>query len=217
MKLDLASLKQDKGAWNIILWNITPFLGVIFLHWAPLSVFVYYSLETIVIGIFNIFRLIAVYYYGRQEDAENNPGNMGILAIPAFAFAYGLAAWVQLISFMSIAGLIEVNGNNNLVQAFDLILDQQGRYILFGLFVVSNAYAFVNDFILPGEYAKRNMTEQMAEPFIRVIASQAAVLVGAALFVMFGNLGLLVCFAVIKTFFDLYLRKYNAAIIIGWE
>ncbi len=99
--------KLDKNSIPVILWNLFPFLGVLFLNWKPESVFICYALETIVVGGFNVFRMVAVYYYGLPPKPDET-GVTGLAMIPfllftiSFLCSYSLpfsfqAVWVQVL------------------------------------------------------------------------------------------------------------------------
>ncbi len=210
--------KLDKSAWNIILWNLTPYWGVYFLHWNPLTVFICYALETIVIGIFNAFKLTAVYYFGKEDEENTVIGGVG--AIPIFITSYGLLAYIHLVMFFALSGYQEQfagRKEGNVIVALNYFMDDRTTFLALGVFVVSNAYAFVNDFILTQKYVTISMNEQFTEPFPRVIISQLVVFGGMFLYLLF-NESMVIVFVLtsLKIFFELYLRKHKAADIFGW-
>lgn len=138
--------KLDKGSIPIILWNLTPILGAIFLHWKPESVFICYALETIVIGIFNVFRLTAVYYYG-LPPAPDETGVTGLGIIPFFIFHYFFFVFVQLSLFFPLSGNDGFGPLGAIKHTIKFAADKTTNIAL-AAYVVNCGFAFVNDFIL---------------------------------------------------------------------
>ena len=90
----LQAPKLDKNTIPIILWNVFPVAGVFLLGWKPESVFICYALETIVVGIFNAFRMLAIHYNGMPliEKADK----LGLFLIPFFLFHFYTFVYIQL-------------------------------------------------------------------------------------------------------------------------
>ena len=74
MKFEADKFKLDAYTVNIIVWNLVPYLGVLFLKWEPLTVFACYAFETIVVGIFNIFNDLWI-DTGKTGKVDMNPVN----------------------------------------------------------------------------------------------------------------------------------------------
>jgi hypothetical protein len=220
MGFDRERLKLDKFAWNIILWNLTPYWGIYFLHWEPLTVFICYALETIVIGAFNTFKLTAVYYFGKQ-DKNNELIFAGFGAIPVFITSYGFLAYLQLMMFFGLSSYGNFAHLNNLsvniVSGIRYFMDDHTTFLALGVFIVSNGYSFVNDFILTQKYTANNMYEQFYEPFPRVVISQCVVFGGMFLYQAF-NESMFVIFTLttLKIYFELYFREHKLSDISQW-
>lgn len=212
--MDLSRIKFNKATLNIILWNLTPYFGVYFLDWQPLSIFVCYALETIVIGIFNVFKLVAVYYYGVRAEQ----GDMGLFSVVAFSSSYSLLVYVQLTCFFVVAGNLNgVKGGFGILEGIDFFMDDETTYIALSAFVVSNAFSFVNDFILSEEYTRRNVNQQIAEPFPRVLIMQAIVFGGLIIFISLGNgMGIIIPLTILKIISEIILKNRKATEIIVW-
>jgi hypothetical protein len=204
--------KLNRGSIPVILWNLTPILGVVFLHWKPETVFICYALETIVVGIFNVFRLTAVYHYGLPPGPDES-GINGLAIIPFFLFHYFFFVFVQLSLFFPLSG----SAGHGPLGAVNYIMDfatDKSTNIALAAYVVNCGFAFVNDFILTGAYTKKTMMEQMFEPYPRIIVQQFVVILGSMVFHLTGNgWPVLILFIAIKTYLDLLL---NGMDIIAW-
>ncbi len=198
--------KLDRSSLPIILWNLTPLAGVLFFGWEAISVFVCYALETIVIGIFNVFKLIAVNYYGLPPQPDEK-GVQGWGIIPFFLVHYYLFVFIQLSIFFPIAGSGSLGPLAFINNLFSLTLKSDYNIAL-GLFVANNAYLFVTDFILPRTYQKRSVLQQMFEPYTRIFVQQFVVILGAMVYTLSGSgIFIVVLLVVIKTWFDLLLYR----------
>jgi hypothetical protein len=206
---------------NIIIWNLIPYLGVFFGHWSPVNVFICYSLETVVIGIFNVFRLIAVYRYGATEPEGEGPGDLGIFAIPAFMLSYGFLAYLQLVLFFTFCGLVRGEHDhqvNSVSYSLNLVFDNRSLYLAMSIFALSNVYSLIYGFIIPKNYLHTTMNQQMAQPIPRVFVSQLVVYIGAALYGMFGDPWIiLVALTFVKMIAEVYMLTHSAIEIMEWD
>lgn len=187
--------KLDRGSIPVILWNLFPLAGVLFAGWKPESVFVCYALETIVVGIFNIFRLLAIHYNGIPKDEKKLNG---LILIPFFVIHFYGFVLVQLQIFFS------GTDYGNVFTALAAIVHERSYSIALGAFVLNSLYAFINGFILNARYKQRTMGQQMFEPYPRVLMQQAVVILGGFIFVLTGNgYPVLIVFVALKMFVDL--------------
>ena len=184
--------KLDKASIPIILWNLFPVMGVVFLGWKPESVFVCYALETIIVGLFNVLRMLAIHYYGTRDIKLNDPA--GLWLIPFFLVHFYGFVFIQLGIFF----------DNDLFQTFSGIIHQRSYLTALGAFLLNNIVDFTRGFILNGIYNKRTMRQQMFEPYPRVILQQFVVMFGGFIFDITGNgYPVLIVFVGSKIYVDL--------------
>src|ERR1039458_5462902 len=112
--------RLNRNSVSIILWNLLPVACVLFLGWQPLYIFICYALETIVIGIFNIFKMLTVYRYGLPDPPEQR-GTGGLGMIPFFIFHYFFFVFGQLTLFFSVSAF-KYTGIFNAVQNLVVIV-----------------------------------------------------------------------------------------------
>lgn len=192
----------NRNSISIILWNLFPVIGVLLWGWQPISIFVCYALETIVVGVFNIFKLIAVYRYGLPEPPEQT-GTRGLGVIPFFAMHYFFFVFGQLTLFFSINGF-EFTGPLNAIHNLHAIMLQGPYQITLLAFIFNNIYLFIYDFCFYKKYKMRNMGQQMFEPYPRIFVQQFVVIFGSFIFKASGNdYAVLIVFVLAKIFFDL--------------
>lgn len=204
--------KLDKHDIPVILWNLFPVAGVLFAGWKPESVFTCYALETIVVGVFNVFKMIAVYHSRVVPKEGEKPTGWTWILIPFFMVHYFVFADIQLSIFFS----INTNQDQDLFQTITALLHERSYNIALGAFVLNNAYSFINDFILTGKYAQQTMNEQMVEPYPRIIVQVVVVMFGGFILSLTGNpYPVLFIFVGFKMYLDLLLRYYPLSVIMA--
>ncbi len=199
----------DKRSISIILWNLTPLAGVVFLGWEPASVFICYALETIVIGIFNAIKLLVVHYYGLPTPSSDK-GVKGLMIIPFFLVHYFLFVFVQLSLFFPLLNAQTSIGISAIYQNITLFMTVKSTNIALSIFTINCGLQFVSGFIMNGAYTKRTMGEQMFEPYPRIFVQQFVVILGAFIFHIIGSgWTILIVFILIKAYFDLLLKDLD--------
>ncbi len=195
----------------VLFWNLTPFAGYLFFGWQPITVFMCYALETIMLGLFNVVKLLVVYKYGLPQAADET-GVSGLGIIPFFLFHYYFFVFVQLSLFVGVAG-DDSHSPFGVVGMVTNFLQQRNAQIALAVFTASTAYSFVADFILGGQYRQRTMMRQMFEPYGRIFVQQFVVIMGSMLYALFGGVLFLTVFVAVKTWFDLLLSGRS---LIDW-
>ena len=190
----------------IIFWNLFPVAGVMFMGWKPESAFICYALETIVVGVFNIFRMLAINYY----DTNGKPKKtvwMCLAMICFFIGHYYFLVFIQLFIFFKDSFLYD-----GLIPALRSIIQEKSYIIGLAVFVLVNVLSFANGFIRKGMYAKQSMGKQMFEPYGRFLIIQPVVMFGSFLFALTGNgYPVLIIFVVIKMFLELFTTDFEIA------
>lgn len=75
----------------LIVVNLIPIVGIAFLKWNPFDILILYWLESIVIGIFNFFRIIFAQDYGYSSHIKGISNVISNLFIAFFfLFHYGI-------------------------------------------------------------------------------------------------------------------------------
>lgn len=197
----------NKGSVPVILWNLTPLIGYLFYGWQPVVVFMCYALETVMLGFFNVLKLLVVYKYGLPKAADEQ-GISGLGIIPFFLAHYYFFVFVQLSIFLAVAGMENKYGFNVFGAIWDF-LQKPDAQVALALFTTSASYSFITDFIAPGVYKERTMVRQMFEPYGRIFVQQFVVISGSMLYMLFGGGWFLLVFVSIKTWFDLLLAGRN--------
>lgn len=94
----------------LILVNLVPLYGVWFLGWDANRIFLIYCLETILIGIFNVFKMLTILSTGNIKDKttiEEYPIFFGIFMVVFFMFHFGFFIFVQTQIFFAISNVLD--------------------------------------------------------------------------------------------------------------
>jgi hypothetical protein len=163
----------------LLLVNMLPVFGVLFLGWSVFDVMVLFWLENVVIGVINILRM-GTRVVGLGEWS-------GLFLMPFFAFHYGaFCAGHGLFVFamfgagakLAATGVgMSPFGVFHLVTAF---IDSQPGFLwaMIGLFA-SHAVSFVLNFIGRGEYRAIHAGDLMFAPYTRIVVLHVTIILGA--------------------------------------
>ncbi|TMI98038.1 MAG: hypothetical protein E6H06_00225 [Bacteroidetes bacterium] len=194
----------------LIVANLLPVFGVWFWNWNPMTVFIVYCLETIIIGFFNLLKMgIATAY--RKTDIWYN-GNYqarvsGIFFMLFFLVHYGMFVAIQMGLFFAVSGLAD-QFNIGFFSFFFKWPQLIGSdaYIMIGAFVLSYGYKTVSEFLLTGQYRRVPLGILMFQPYMRIFVQQVTVILGS-MFLAFGagKIFILV-FALVKIVFEVYVN-----------
>ena len=192
----------------LIVANLVPVYGVIFLGWSAQSVFLVYCVETIIIGVFTLLRLLITGIV-KKLDTWNNNG--AVSQMPAWVFMlffllhYGLFVAVQMSLFFAVTGIGKEDGLGILGFLFkwpELLSEES--LIMLASFMVSYANKQITEFILTGEYRTAPMAYLMFQPYPRIFIQQVTVLLGGIFLMFGGGVIFIIIFAVVRIFFEMY-------------
>lgn len=207
------NLKQSD--YVLIAANLLPVIGVWFLQWSPVEVFMVYALETIIIGFFTLLKMGISTFFKKTDVWYNNGSSQrisGLFFMLFFLVHYGMFVAIQTGLFLNVSG-IGKELNLSFLSFFlhwpsffkgDLL------YMLIGFFI-SYGFRMYWDFIRTGTYRTLPMMLLMFQPYGRIFVQQFTVIIGS-IFLSFGagKIFILV-FACIKIFFEVFLN-YEASI-----
>ncbi len=198
--------------WLIILPNLLPVLGVWFAGWDAREVFIVYALETLIIGIFTVLKLLVATLSGKKDMWYANGGRkpvIGLFFIFFFIMHFGIFAAVQTGIFSHVSG-IAGNSKGPLFFFFHWwqFIHSDMAYMLAG-FIISYALRDFIPFMVRREYQTVPMMFLMFQPYGRILVQQFTVILGS-MFLSFGaGAVFILVFALAKIFVELYLDFGN--------
>jgi hypothetical protein len=175
--------------------NLVPLLGVIFLEWSLYGVMLAYWVESGIVGVLNVPRIL-------MAQGAEMPGGLAARAGLAgfFCMHYGI--------FWSVHGVF--------VQ--QLFADGSGGaeiWLVAAALLLSHLVSLLTNYIGRGEYRVATPQGQMASPYGRVVALHMSILIGAFLIQTFDQaLPALVLLIVFKTIVDAqwHLHRHRKAL-----
>ena len=175
----------------LIVANLIPLAGSVFLGWNLADVMVLYWAESAVIGFFNICKIVVI---GRW---------MALFAGPFFAGHFG---GFMAVHFLFIYTIFIKQPQAGGTSAGDLTEVAQLFFILWpalAALFVSHAFSFYKNFLGRQEYRGRTVNDQMSEPYSRIIFMQLVLIFGGGLTMALGNPAPVLLIAIaLKIYFD---------------
>jgi hypothetical protein len=172
--------KNNAFAWlNLLLLIAFVIIGKV----SALAVLYGYFLETIIIGIFNVFKMVQCFKHDRERNKSI------VFLVPFFIFHYGFFIAVQSIFLFVI---VSMSGDQNITEPFHLMTNYkmvfQTEGILEIVFILgmSQILKYIFDFIQPQKYLAFSASEIMMKPYARIFIQQFVVILGS-FFIVFSE------------------------------
>jgi hypothetical protein len=160
---------------NLFIWLNAIFLIVLLIIGKadPLTIVMAYFLETLIIGIVNVFKMYKVI-------STNPSGEKNYFLIIFFLVHYTFFVAIQLIF---VFGFLEMNDPNiksgfNLFDNLDYTMSLKGMTLVLTSILIYNLADYYFNFIIPKTYKKTTTTKLFAMPYPRIIIQQFAVILG---------------------------------------
>lgn len=192
-------LLQNKSSYFILIHNIVPILGVIIFDWEPLSIIAIYIAETIIIGLFNVVKILISQV--PEEDGQNSGGASflfgkffmaGFFLVHYNAFNYGQVS----IMFDSV---------DNFLKPFL----EDPYYVALIPIVITHLFTLIDEFIIGGKYKQTSPIILVFLPYPRIFLQQFVVIFGMGFLMMLGlPIIVLIFFQILKTIFELVSHLY---------
>ena len=178
----------------LVLTNIVPIFGAVFLGWSVSNILSLYWLETVIIGALNIVKILS----SQGAPLKSMSGKMFLSLF--FAVHYGM--------FTTVHGVFL----GEMFQEDMTVLDylDEGQFLIWTAlgFIVSHGVSMLINFFGRGEYLTRSAHNQMFAPYGRIVIMHIVVILGGALAIRFGEpIWALIIMVAIKVMIDL--RAHN--------
>jgi len=176
--------------------NLVPLVGVLGLHWTVFSVLLLYWCENVVVGLFNILRMLAA----TPKDMAADAGKLFL--IPFFTFHYGMFAMVHGIFVLTLFG----PGGHVSPSPATFIAAVSAAGVWYGVLamVLSHGFSFLHNYIAGGEFRRASLPQLMFQPYARVMVLHVTILIGGfAAKAMGAPVAALIVLIALKTALDL--------------
>ena len=173
----LARTYRDPVAWVILAVDLFPIWAVLTLGWGAAPLVFLYWLENLIIGAVALARMTAA------SVQESPLGLLGMAFLgPFFVVHYGMFCLVHG-QFVNVFAKMNTTGDPGFLSPVGLIQEALASGANMPTFVLAiialQAFLFVQDFILRGEFRKTTVTAEMTGPYARIIVLHFGIFAGA--------------------------------------
>lgn len=217
----------------MVLANMTPIIGILFLHWDTLVVISLYWSETLIVGFYAILKFVFA-------PAQRVKFGKKLIVIPLFSWffgwfisGYGIAIVFFFVIFPNLnkpesewsVSMPEGDFFNALwpgpLALFQLGIEAArvlyyvvpiGVGIPLFFLMMSHGVSFVNDYLVKGNRHHVNFGQLLGYPFARVFILHIALMVGGFLIFLFSpNMVIVICLVIVKCWMEvtLYQRQQS--------
>jgi hypothetical protein len=187
-KVKLSDL-QNPSVLILILANLVPVFGVLFLAWQVFPILVLYWMENVVVGFFNVLKMLTnkpTDSTGWRGTASEWASKMAI--IPFFCVHYGIFTLVHgVFVFVMFGGFMEeAESATDFLEFFrnpEILQLMLGASVLF----ISHGVSFAVNYIGKGEYKEVTLNQLMGQPYVRVIILHMTIIFGGGLITLLGS------------------------------
>lgn len=195
----------------LIAANLLPVYGVWFLNWHPTEAFIVYALETLLVGIITILKMLVITFVRKKDDWYANgttTRQSGFFFILFFIMHFGLFALVQTTIFSQAANIAPPgSGFFHFFFNWYQYINKEIALML-GSFIIGYLSKSFVPFIINSEYKTMSLILVMFQPYGRIIIQQFTVILGSMFLALGAGKAFILVFALVKVFFDL-LIDYN--------
>lgn len=182
----------------LVLANAFPLVAVLFLHWTVFAVILLYWCENVVIGVFNVLRMLAAY------PAQPAVWIGKVFLIPFFCVHYGMFTFVHGIFVVTLFGGPQWRNAGMSPAVLIDAVRRTGLGWAVAALAASHAFSFLHNYIGGGEYKNVNPIQLMTQPYVRVVVLHITILAAGFLVLALGApLPGLLLLIVLKTAVDL--------------
>lgn len=199
--------KFSTGDIFTILINLVPLWGVWFNGWDPKQMFLIYCAESIIVGLFNILKMLIVTQVKKKDVWDENSGAevSGYFFIFFFIVHYGFFVSLQLMFFFGSSKIIDVSNPLQALWALPSAMDGYTKALLWG-FVGIYALRMIIEFIFSGEFRTISLGRLMFSPYMRIFVQQFVVIIGGFMLTFGAGKIFMLVFVTVKIFFEVIIN-----------
>ncbi len=189
-------LKQPLSLLALVAANLVPLVGVLFFGWDHTLVIALFWIENLIIGAFNVLRMVAVLAVTKSGSRFFHP-LFFIFHYGMFCTVHGVFLWdilnlgdkpeVTTLFGFSVSGIFELIAEG--VAVFQGFVALHSPIIWLGVIslLLSRLVSFIENFIIRGEIFKIKVKTLMGRPYAQIVVMHAGIIFGAAAIERFGS------------------------------
>ncbi len=191
----------------LFLANAIPLLGVALLGWDVFPIVFLYWLENVVVGAFNVLRLVSA----RPREVDHWVGK--VFLVPFFVFHYGMFTMVHGVFVFNLFG--RDRGFHGFFPSLEAIWSTVREYgLLWAVLalLLSHAFSYGWNYLGNGEFRTATLRTLMHQPYRRVVVLHVVILFGGFAVLALGEpIAALLLLVLLKTGIDwaAHLREHR--------
>jgi len=150
--------------------NVVPLVGVLAFHWTVFSILLLYWFENVVVGAFNILRML----FAQPSSVGTNAGKLFL--IPFFTVHYGMFTMVHGLFVITLFG--PKGPFSPSPAAFLAAIRGAGIWPAALAIAASHAFSFLHNYLASGEFKRTSPQQLMMQPYARVVVLHITILAG---------------------------------------
>lgn len=206
----------------LILTNLIPLFGVLFLHWEPWLIIILYWTESGIIGIYNIFKMLISGMFNREKKFSPLGLLGGLFLSLFFLFHYGMFMFCHgflIITIISgVFGHIDMPSSSAVISQMEALLTLMfektssvdisrfiTEFITIAALCISHGISFFIYFVKEKKFFTTWPFDYMVKPYQRIIVMHITGVFGVFLLVLtnWKATGIIVLWVIIKVITDL--------------
>ncbi len=212
LTIDTADFKRVSVI-TLLLVNLFPVFGVIFLGWQVFTVLFLFWTENVIIGVTNVIKMILA----APDDKFGHASKIAM--IPFFCVHYGMFTFVHgIFIFVLFGGYFDRFADvTDFPGALRVIFTADLGWAVLAL-AASHFVSLITNYIGKGEYKRTSLGLLMGQPYGRVVVLHLAIIFGGFLLTIFGSpVAGMVLLIVLKTGIDLaaHLGQHSSGEVSG--
>ncbi len=200
---------------SILIINLVPLFGTIFLGWDSKIIILFFIAETILMGFVHIIKMTALHFMNYRNPAalaivRETQGLKGFALVPFFMVHYGFFIFVQTMLFLNFD-----HGPGFWASMAELFTGMY-KWALVTIFLTKLSLLLAELTMDPNVHTKLP-EDVFFEPYPRIIIQQFMVILGAWISVFSRNMmGYLIVLILLKTFFDIVVSNVSKETLGRW-
>ena len=160
----------------LVLANLVPVFGVLFLHWEVFPLMFLFWSENVIIGVLNVLKMLTA----NPESPISWAGKLFV--IPFFCVHYGMFTFIHGIFVIGLfgGGFKSGAGFPGAEMFWRVAQENYLGWAILGL-AVSRGISFVTNYLVNGEYQRASLPQLMQQPYGRIVVLHLAILGGGFL------------------------------------
>lgn len=204
-------MKNFLEKYNFNVW-LKPSFYLFLLIYGEISateIVILYAIETIVVGLFHLIKLLIISVFRADFPKEKW---VGLFYSGFFIIHYGIFVFVQTTFFFQFLSMEDQRISDSIgFQNFSTVLGFPGIQVGLALMLISYAMRFWIIFYQSGYYKTVRVESYIFQPYLRIFIQQFVAII-PGIFIIFGNAGFIaaVLLIIIRGVVDFFIEKMRA-------